>query len=262
MFVKSTTYGKIEAAQKGASNTSLSLNQITCSGGKMTYKDITLNFQQIPNNPKFQDLSGKAYGKLLVLGFAGFQKKTSRWYCKCDCGNISIASSQNLKNEHSTSCGCYRKEYPILHYTKQGEQNKHSPKGEFLAYLNALKRCTDPKNKSYHRYGGRGIEFRFESYDEFLCVIGRKPSPKHSLNRIDNDGHYEKGNVEWATNKVQCRNRHTNKLIEFQGETKTLAEWAELLRVDYTFFQNRLTKGWCADCAFTIPKNGGTCGHK
>lgn len=78
---------------------------------------------------------------------------------------------------------------------------------EYRAFHEAKRRCTDPKRKEYADYGGRGIEFRFYSFTEFFTEVGQKPTAQHSLDRKDNDGHYEKGNVRWATPKEQMNNR-------------------------------------------------------
>lgn len=86
----------------------------------------------------------------------------------------------------------------------------HIPRGktpEYRCYHNAAGRCNNPKNRNYRNYGGRGIEFRFSNFDEFLAHVGLKPSPEYSLDRIDNDGHYEVGNLRWATLEEQLSNR-------------------------------------------------------
>ena len=78
---------------------------------------------------------------------------------------------------------------------------------EWTAYENAKQRCTNSKRKGWKNWGGRGIEFRFKSFAEFLAEIGKRPSPKLTVDRIDNDGHYEVGNVQWATREHQIKNR-------------------------------------------------------
>jgi hypothetical protein len=76
----------------------------------------------------------------------------------------------------------------------------------YSSFIQARNRCRNPKSKVYKYYGGRGIEFRFDSFEDFYAHIGPRPSRKHSLERIDNEGHYEKGNVRWATATEQAQN--------------------------------------------------------
>ena len=87
------------------------------------------------------------------------------------------------------------------------EKRWRSQSPEYRAYMDAKSRCINPNKKNYHRYGGRGIEFRFESFDEFFVLVGFRPEGK-SLDRINNDGHYEKGNVRWASVAEQNANKH------------------------------------------------------
>lgn len=78
---------------------------------------------------------------------------------------------------------------------------------EYAIYRGARKRCEQPNRKEFKYYGGRGIEFRFDSYQEFIAAVGRRPSPELKLERIDNNGHYEKGNLCWTTQSEQLKNR-------------------------------------------------------
>jgi hypothetical protein len=78
---------------------------------------------------------------------------------------------------------------------------------EYHAYIGARSRCRNPKNDSYDKYGGRGIEFRFSSFEQFFAELGPRPGPEYSVDRIDNEGHYEMGNVRWATLSEQNLNR-------------------------------------------------------
>jgi hypothetical protein len=80
---------------------------------------------------------------------------------------------------------------------------------EYNAYLQAKTRCNNQKCKSWKNYGGRGIEFRFNSFKEWSEELGPKPSPNLSVDRIDNDGHYERGNLRWATPEQQAANRRS-----------------------------------------------------
>lgn len=105
---------------------------------------------------------------------------------------------------------------------------------EYWAWVRMKRRCYQPRYKGYKNYGGRGIrvcdEWR-EDYFAFLSHVGRKPSPKHSLDRINNDGHYEPGNVRWATWDVQSNNRRNVRRITHNGRTLNLTQWADELGV-------------------------------
>lgn len=87
--------------------------------------------------------------------------------------------------------------------------NRHGMRytSEYNAYYNARRRCANPKAEDWKNYGGRGIEFRFKSFLEFFAELGSKPSPKHTIDRVNNNGHYEPGNVRWTTRSNQIRNR-------------------------------------------------------
>jgi hypothetical protein len=107
-------------------------------------------------------------------------------------------------------------------------------------------RCQNPKNPSFAYYGGRGIVVcaRWSSFGLFLADVGRRPSSNHSLDRIDTNGHYEPGNVRWATAKVQNRNKRSNSELTIAGETLTVAEWAERTGVDPSTLHKRIRAGW------------------
>ena len=101
------------------------------------------------------------------------------------------------------------------HYTRlmeKGDETWTRPlehPSEYKNYRSAQSRCTKPSNNSYPNYGGRGVEFRFQSFDEFFKAVGPKPTPEHTIDRINPYGHYEKGNVRWATRLEQRQNRRS-----------------------------------------------------
>lgn len=154
---------------------------------------------------------------------------------------------------------------------KQNKRSKqsHAPwvmdSPEYSTYLAAKKRCNNPKDTAYVRYGGRGIEFRFESFEEFFAAIGPKPSPKHSIDRINNDGHYEAGNVRWATDNEQRMNTRRTRFLTLHGVTRSLQEWAQLLGVNPRRLYSRLFRDWCHECTLTTPNiagvKGASCPH-
>jgi len=116
------------------------------------------------------------------------------------------------------------------------------------------KRCRNPADKDYLRWGGRGIrvcERWRNSFENFLADMGKKPSAKHSLDRINNDGDYEPGNCRWATNREQSRNRSNNRYITAFGETLLVVEWAERSNVKLGTIYRRLQYGWSPERAVT-----------
>lgn len=129
----------------------------------------------------------------------------------------------------------------------------HTP--EFHAWTALKGRCLNPRNGSYHRYGGRGIKVSplwVDDFMRFLSDVGLRPSPKHSIDRYpDNDGDYEPGNVRWATVMEQSRNRSTNRLITFRGETKTLVDWAKSAGIGVELLWWRLSRGQSLEHALT-----------
>ena len=160
---------------------------------------------------KFQDLIGQRFNKLVVIGYVGKGNfGQSRWLCQCDCGKTKEIFSHHLKSHNVKSCGCLAIGEPRrLASTTHGMiQNP-----EYVSYHAAKKRCLNKNSSLYPDYGGRGIEFRFQNFEEFFAEVGPRPEPKfeYSLDRIDNDGHYERGNVRWATKKQQARNRRCDK---------------------------------------------------
>jgi hypothetical protein len=167
------------------------------------------------------DLAGKRYGRLVLMEVVGTNLARQRvWACICDCGKEHQASQAHLTTGKITSCGCYRKEKA----TKHGMTR--TP--EWFAYQHAKSRCKVEHPKHEH-YFDRGITFKFTSFEEFYAEIGNRPSPKHSLDREDNDKGYESGNVRWATKSQQERNRRCDNCILLK---QRIAELEEKIKAD------------------------------
>ena len=140
-----------------------------------------------------------------------------------------------------------------------GKANKRHGKAgstEWDAWRMMRYRCENSGHPYYHHYGGRGIRVckRWrESFAYFYADMGPKPTPKHSLDRIDNDGPYSPENCRWATATMQHRNTRTNKLLTYRGETLCVAAWAERLGIKKGTLYSRLHQGWSVEKALTTP---------
>jgi hypothetical protein len=121
-------------------------------------------------------------------------------------------------------------------------------------------RCTQPSSANYHRYGGRGIHvyepwiYDVQSFYNHVSTLPGFGEENRTLDRIDNDGHYEPGNLRWATRAEQQRNRSDNVLITFNGKSQILADWSQELGLSYDLLRNRiLRRNWTVERAFTTP---------
>lgn len=160
------------------------------------------------------NITGERFGKLLVLGRDQEQPSdkqgNARWMCRCECGNVSSVRGFALRSGTIISCGCLRKERVIITNTRHGLAKRGTYSYLYAGYLSAIQRCRNPRHKQFHDYGGRGIELRL-TLDEWVAELGLRPSPKHSVDRVNNDGHYERGNLRWATSSEQLKNRRPRK---------------------------------------------------
>lgn len=130
-----------------------------------------------------------------------------------------------------------------------------------------IDRCHNPNNKRYRSYGGRGISVCPEWRGKlgirlFAEHIGPRPSASHSVDRIDNNGNYEPGNVKWSTRVEQCGNARTNFVIEFRGEKAVLNEWARRTGISRFTIRGRLSRGWGIAEALTTPPRKMACPEK
>jgi len=139
----------------------------------------------------------------------------------------------------------------------QARAGKHTK--EYWIWMQMRKRCSDPKQEHFHLYGGRGItvcDRWLSSFENFIADLGPRPTPKHSIERVDSNGTYEPGNCRWATPKEQANNTSRNKFIEWNGQRKTAAQWAEELGVNSELILYRLENGWTVEEAFFTKKFG------
>jgi hypothetical protein len=215
-----------------------------------------------PQRKNFKDLEGKKFNRLRVIGYAGSDKSFQYWWCKCDCGKIKKGNANMLKNGDLQSCGCFHKERNRI---SKNIKHNLSQSSEYNAFYHAKNRCENPKAKGYKNYGGRGIQFLYDSFEEFLEDVGKKPEPssEYWIERIDNNKNYEKGNCKWATITKQCRNKRNNIWIDYQNQSMCLQDWSKKIGIRFNTLWYRLNeRKWCEKCTLTIPVRGGNCEHR
>lgn len=206
----------------------------------------------------FADLTGRKFGRWLVIGIGHRIKNGEKWLigwrCKCECGNEKVVTGGALRSGHSKSCGCFmRNGGSALGYSKPMTK-------EYKAWASIQERCYNPKNKRFKDYGGRGVVLcdRWRDFRNFLIDMGHAP-PGFQLERTDNDGNYEKSNCKWASRVEQGNNKRNNRRIEFDGKTQTASQWAMSLNLKVSTIYSRLDHGWSVKDALTRPVQRRTC---
>lgn len=188
-----------------------------------------------------QAMIGKTYGTLTVVSEIRYKDRNAL-LCKCVCGNDHIGFSANLLLGMLKNCGCRRLERIRSQSLKHGHNKLGRRSKEYRAWCHIRGRCENPNDSGYASYGGRGIRVADEwhSFDRFLADMGEAPSPRHSIDRIDNDGNYEPGNCRWATPSQQARN--TSRTI-FVRPGLALIDACSELGVSYGAATARLRNG-------------------
>lgn len=204
--------------------------------------------QSIRHANNFKDITGQRFGMLVVVSYAGRPDYDTRWECACECGVISVKRGGALKSGRTKSCGCNQ--------APKKTGRKPATPGRYC-WQSMRQRCYYAKDPHFHNYGGRGIivceEWR-QSFDTFIRDMGPRPTPLHTIERMDNDGPYCPDNCRWATDKEQSNNRRNNFRVTFRGITRTLTQWAEELGVKHGCLAYRL-RHWDLERAMTAPIN-------
>lgn len=197
---------------------------------------------------------GDRFGRLVLLAEAPRKGKTRRraFLCRCDCGTEKTILLTNLKKGLTKSCGCLRDKRLIK--LVDGVNSAQHPLYETWRGIKG--RCLTETHVSFPLYGGRGIQVCPEwqdSFAKFVEDMGPKPSPSHTIDRIDNGGDYCPDNCRWATWEKQHQNRRDNNNITYLGETLCVAEWSRRLGGNPRLVGNRIQRGWSPIEAVSTP---------
>jgi hypothetical protein len=197
--------------------------------------------------PELKDMTGLRFDRLTVTRHAGtYRHGGAVWLCTCECGEQKVVCGASLRRGLVRSCGCLRRETsaacarqhlnlgsgPQCINYRHGHASQHKTLRRSPEYRcwDAMKdRCSRPAAGEYHRYGGRGIEVceRWRnSFEAFLADMGQKPTPQHSIDRINNDGNYEPDNCRWATAKEQANNRRPPNRAHARGKADGVIDWS------------------------------------
>lgn len=168
--------------------------------------------------------------------------------CECICGIIKWVRYQHLKSGSSTGCS---KEVNVTHGM--------SYKAEYRSWRGMKNRCYKKNVSEYENYGGRGIavcDRWLESFENFYEDMGNKPTSKHTLDRIDNNGNYCPENCRWANYTEQANNNRHNRIVTIDGKSKLVADWAREMKVNFAMIHSRLKRGWNEYDAVMVPIYG------
>jgi hypothetical protein len=201
------------------------------------------------------NLTGLRFGRLVVVEY-GTGDDFGRWRCVCDCGTERLVYGRPLRKGMTRSCGCLSRESSKAKAT-HGHSRRYRVTPEYKTWCGIIRRCENPNEISYPRYGGIGVTICEEwrnSFAAFLRDVGQRPSTRHSIDRWPNtEGNYEPGNCRWATTRDQARNKRNTRYIEAFGERLVLADAADRYGIRLGTLWARLKRGWGVEEALTTP---------
>lgn len=207
------------------------------------------------------EIIGVRFGRLVPIREAEPRRVKSGlpqrvWECQCDCGAIICLPQSNFRSGHTRSCGCLITDTVISRSYKHGHSRRENESPTFKCWMAMMTRCYCTTFVSYQRYGAVGIKVwePWHDFATFLKDMGERPSTGHSLDRYPNqNGNYEPGNLRWATDTEQARNKRNNRLLTYKGETRCQSEWEEIKGFRHGLIKDRIRLGWSVERALETP---------
>lgn len=206
--------------------------------------------------PAARDISGQSFGRLLAVRWASERPSASGgriWECTCDCGKTTYVPIGSVTSGGTTSCGCAHREM-IAALGRRSAKHSMTGSHTYRSWQSMRQRCNDSDSKDFRNYGGRGISVcaRWDGFLAFLEDMGERPKGT-TLDRIDVNGNYEPSNCRWADHRTQSNNKRSNVVVTHDGQSKTVAQWAEIVGLERKTLEYRIRVGWPADRALTTP---------
>ena len=199
------------------------------------------------------DLLGSRFGMLVCTEYVWDRNRDCSWWkCDCDCGNTKTIRTSALRSGATNSCGClHKKQLSDLMKTHGLSKSK-----EYKVWCAMKERCAKPTDKSFINYGGRGIKVHpsWMDFSNFINDMGMRPTPKHTLERVDNDGNYEPNNCKWATRGEQRRNCRRVTWVTIGNEKLCLSDWCKKAGITRHSVRMRVARGMTIEQAITEPK--------
>lgn len=194
-------------------------------------------------------MEGRRFGALTVLRREGRYRGYASWRCFCDCGIEVVVPGERLRTSRRKACNV------AGHFWRPHRTHGESRSAEYTSWHDMRNRCSDGKKHNFMHYGGRGIAIceRWKKFENFLTDMGRKPSPKHTLERRDNNRNYEPSNCRWATRAEQSRNYRHSVYVTYKGVRGLLLELCEYFGLSYSVVSSRLRLGWSLEKAMATP---------
>jgi hypothetical protein len=211
--------------------------------------------------PKYEATAGEKYGRLTLVKETVCTPKKHKWLCRCDCGNYTEVSIYLLKSGECKSCGCLRNEVATERCYSMARHNMSRTR-IYRVWSGMIGRCKNSNNKDYKNYGGRGISIcdewlDFMNFEAWAMKNGY--ADELTIDRIDVNGNYEPSNCRWIPISEQQKNRRSSVLVEHNGETHCLKEWAKITGIPYSALLGRKHKRWSVSKMFETPVRG--CRH-